>query len=201
MKISEEDMVEYVATGKLPDFDDDDDTPIIVKILKARQESEAYKVVDIAEMAQDAVAEGHSVVVFLNFTESLREAAALLDCEFIDGSVPAEEREEIIRSFQADETHCIVVNAATGGTGISLHDIKGDRPRLSLISPSFNAKEFAQVLGRIHRNGAKSDALQKVLLSHNSIEEYVMKAIAKKLEAMDTIHHSNICTLTTTSYS
>ena len=27
------------------------------------------------------------------------------------------------------------------------------------------------------------------------------KAIAKKLEAMDTIHHSNICTLTTTSYS
>ena len=93
------------------------------------------------------------------------------------------------------------MNAATGGTGISLHDIKGDRPRLSLISPSFNAKEFAQVLGRIHRNGAKSDALQKVLLSHNSIEEYVMKAIAKKLEAMDTIHHSNICTLTTTSYS
>lgn len=201
MKISEEDMVEYVATGKLPDFDDDDDTPIIVKILKARQESEAYKVVDIADMAQDAVAEGHSVVVFLNFTESLREAAALLDCEFIDGSVPAEEREEIIQSFQADETHCIVVNASTGGTGISLHDIKGDRPRLSLISPSFNAKEFAQVLGRIHRNGAKSDALQKVLLSHNSIEEYVMKAIAKKLEAMDTIHHSNICTLTTTSYS
>ena len=107
---------------------------------------------------------------------------------------------KIIEEFQADQTNCIVVNAATGGTGVSLHDTHGNRPRLSLISPSFNAKEFAQVLGRIHRNGAKTDALQRVMLSHGSIEEYVMNAIATKLKAMDNIHKSNICQLTSSVY-
>jgi len=94
----------------------------------------------------------------------------------------------------------IVVNAATGGTGISLHDTNGDRPRLSLISPSFNSYEFSQVLGRIHRNGAKTDALQKVMLSSGSIEEYVMKALARKMDNMNTIHQSQISKLNSTYY-
>lgn len=178
----------------------DEDDPIIVKILRARQQCELYKVKDIATMAQDAVEEGYNVVVFLNFTESLRELSSLVGCDYIDGSTPADERIEYIDSFQRDETNLLTINAATGGTGISLHDTLGNRPRLSLISPSFNAKEFAQVIGRIHRNGAKSDALQKVMLSNNSIEEYVMEAINKKLNNMNIIHHSRPCEMNTTHY-
>ena len=140
------------------------------------------------------------MVIFLNFTESLLELSSILGCEYINGGTPADMRNEYIDSFQRDETNLLVINAATGGTGISLHDTIGNRPRLSLISPSFNAKEFAQVIGRIHRNGAKSDALQKVLLSHGSIEEYVMEAINKKLDNMNIIHHSRPCELNTTHY-
>ena len=202
MDISEEEMLLYISEGRGGfEKDSDSEEPVVVQILRARQTSEMLKVPEIVEMAQDAVAEGHSVVLFLNFTESLREAAALLDCNYIDGSVKHEDRDEYIRQFQADETHCLVVNAATGGTGISLHDTHGDRPRLSLISPSFNAKEFAQVIGRIHRNGAKSDALQRVLLSSESVELKVMKIIADKLQAMDSIHRLNLCTLTSNTYN
>ena len=205
LDMSAADVKSYIEDGAVTDrwklqHDDDDDDPIIVKILRARQECEILKVKDIAPMAQDAVEEGHNVVIFLNFTESLRELSTLLGCEFIDGSTPSEDRNEYIASFQRDETNILVINAATGGTGISLHDTIGNRPRLSLISPSFNAKEFAQVIGRIHRNGAKSDALQKVLLSHGSIEEYVMVAINKKLDNMNIIHHSRPCELNTTHY-
>ena len=197
------DVKSYIEDGAVTDdlkSKQEDDDPIIVKILRARQECELLKVKDIAPMAQDAVEAGHNVVIFLNFTESLRELSTLLGCEFIDGSTPAEDRNEYIASFQRDETNLLVINAATGGTGISLHDTIGNRPRLSLISPSFNAKEFAQVIGRIHRNGAKSDALQKVLLSHGSIEEYVMVAINKKLDNMNVIHHSRPCDFNTTNY-
>jgi superfamily II DNA or RNA helicase len=105
-----------------------------------------------------------------------------------------------MEEFQSEETNCIVINTEAGGTGISLHDINGVRPRLSLISPSFNAKTFAQVLGRIHRNGAKSDALQKVMIAADSIEEHVMQAIATKMQSMENIHRSNICTLTSNVY-
>jgi superfamily II DNA or RNA helicase len=202
LNMDEEEILEYINNGRISPrmLADDNEDPVIVRILRARQDSEMHKVTDIVEMAQDSVAEGYSVVVFLNFKESLMECASMLECDYIDGSVSSEDRNRIIEEFQADQTNCIVVNAATGGTGVSLHDTHGNRPRLSLISPSFNAKEFAQVLGRIHRNGAKTDALQRVMLSHGSIEEYVMNAIATKLKAMDNIHKSNICQLTSSAY-
>jgi len=204
LKLSESQVMDYIEKGIMPsEFweEEDDDKPILVKILEARMASEWYKVKDVVSMAQDGVSEGYNVVVFLNFTESLQEAASLLKCDYIDGSVKQERRYQIIEDFQSDKTNCVVINAATGGTGISLHDVIGNRPRLSLISPSFNAKEFAQVLGRIHRNGAKSDALQKVMLSSGSIEEYVMEAIQRKMNNMNMIHHSNICEFNSSYYT
>ena len=51
-----------------------------------------------------------------------------------------------------------------GGTGLSLHDVNGEHPRVSLISPSFSAIDLKQALGRIHRAGAKSPAVQKLSL-------------------------------------
>lgn len=204
LKLTASQVTDYIEKGIIPsEFweEKDDEDPILVKILRARMESEKYKVKDVVAMAQDGVAEGYNVVVFLNFTESLVEASSLLGCEYIDGTIKQEKRHQLIADFQADKTNCLVINAATGGTGISLHDTIGNRPRLSLISPSFNAKEFAQVLGRIHRNGAKSDALQKVMLSSGSIEEYVMKAISRKMDNMNMIHHSQICEMNSSYYT
>lgn len=200
LKLTKQQIEDYIEKGTFEHVEMEDDDPIVVKILRARQDAELYKVKDIVEMANDAVEEGHSVVVFLNFKESLQRASELLDCKYIDGSVSDDERQQTIEDFQADRSHVIVVNAATGGTGISLHDTNGDRPRLSLISPSFNSYEFSQVLGRIHRNGAKTDALQKVMLSSGSIEEYVMKALARKMDDMNTIHQSQISKLNSTYY-
>ena len=82
----------------------------------------------------------------------------------------------------------IVVNIAAGGTGISLHDVRGERQRVSIICPSFSAKNHMQTLGRIHRNGAKSDAIQKILVANRSIEEHVMKAISARLSNLNDLH-------------
>ncbi len=81
-----------------------------------------------------------------------------------------------------------MVNIAAGGTGISLHDTNGKRQRVSLICPTFSAKNHLQTLGRIHRNGAKSDAIQKILVAHDSIEEAVVKSINKKLKNLNILH-------------
>jgi superfamily II DNA or RNA helicase len=104
----------------------------------------------------------------------LHELAKNLNLDYIDGGTPHEKRNELIEEFQNDQSHILLINAATGGTGISLHDTIGNRQRYSFISPSFNAKEFVQVLGRIHRNGAMTDAVQKMLVTNGSIENYVM---------------------------
>ena len=84
-----------------------------------------------------------------------------------------------------------MANIAAGGTGLSLHDINGNRPRVSLICPTFNAKEYVQTLGRIFRNGAKSDSLQKVLVAADSVEETVMTSINSKLKNLEKHYMSN----------
>jgi superfamily II DNA or RNA helicase len=174
---------EYILNGTVANSEH-----VLVNILKARQLAESFKVPDIAEMAEDFIDGGNSVVIFVNFTDSLNALIGLLNCPKIDGNQTATQRQQAIDDFQSDKANCIVVNIAAGGTGLSLHDINGVRPRISLICPTFNAKDYLQVLGRIHRNGAKSDALQKVLVAAGTIEEHVMKAIRIKTGNLEAIH-------------
>ena len=139
-------------------------------------------------MAEDLLLEGKSVVIFVNFSDTADAIARLLGCGMIVGNQTATDRQNIIDRFQKDEDRVVVVNIAAGGTGISLHDLRGEYPRVSLISPCYSAKNHVQCLGRIHRNGAKSDAIQKVLFAADSIEETVIKALQRKVENLTTLH-------------
>lgn len=188
---------EYDLAGITPDIINDliekgtntsADDAIIVKILRARQVVEGYKVPFMVEQAQEHRQSGMSCVLFLNFRDNVAAASEMLGCPRIEGGQTAEQRQRIIDDFQSDKETALVVNIAAGGTGVSLHDTLGQRPRVTLISPSFNAKEYSQCLGRIHRNGAKSDALQRVLIAANTIEEDVMAAIGRKIENLRTLH-------------
>ena len=174
---------EFIHKGTVTDSE-----YVLVNLLRARQLAESYKAVDLADMAENAMAAGSSVVLFVNFSDTVDALTARLHCGKIDGSQKPHERQFVIDEFQRDESHCIVCNISAGGTGISLHDIQGMRPRVSFICPTFNSKDYQQVLGRIHRNGAKSDALQQVLVAANSIEEHVMRSINRKIANHSDLH-------------
>jgi len=160
----------------------------LVNMLRARQLAESFKVHDLVEMTNDLRDEGNSVVLFVNFRETADALAEALKCGKIEGGQDAALRQQYIDEFQEDDADVLIVNIAAGGTGISLHDVRGERPRVSLISPSFNVKDHLQALGRIHRNGAKSDALQKVLVASGTVEEAVLKAIDRKSSNLDMLH-------------
>ena len=174
---------EYIENGTVTESEH-----ILVNLLRARQLAESFKTPCIADQAEDLVAQGNSVVIFLNFRESMDALCEKLKCPRIAGGQTSKERQEIVDAFQADEIQIIAVNTAAGGVGLSLHDTHGNRQRISLISPSFSAKDHLQTLGRIHRNGAKSDAIQKILVAADSIEETVMKSINKKLKNLIALH-------------
>ena len=158
-------------------------------MLRARQLTEAYKVPFIVEQALEAESQGMSVAIFLNFRESVAAACELLEnCPRIDGG--QKDRQGAIDAFQQDESHFIVVNSAAGGTGVNLHDLIGNRPRLSLITPSFDAEKYKQVLFRTYRNGAQTDTIQKVLVAADTIEEHVVKLLNKKLEDIESLHRA-----------
>jgi superfamily II DNA or RNA helicase len=73
-----------------------------------------------------------------------------------------------------------------------LHDVNGNFPRVSLISPTFSAIDFRQCLGRIHRAGAKSTAVQKIIFAEGTVEMRVCKLVRAKLNNLDRINDDEL---------
>ena len=110
-----------------------------------------------------------------------------VDC-MIHGSQDAEERNMYIEEFQKDREHVILCQIQTGGTGISLHDTRGKRPRVSLICPPVEASVLVQALGRIYRAGTKTPARQRlVYLAGVSFEERLIRAMRERIHHLSTI--------------
>lgn len=161
--------------------------------LRARQKAELLKVPLLVEMAEEALEDGLSVVIFLNFSDSIKAISKRLKTNCIVwGENKGDERQNNIDAFQSDKQRIIIVNVKAGGAGLSLHDLNGQYPRMSLISPTPSAVDLRQALGRIHRDGAKSKALQKIVFVANSSEEEICEKLNQKLSHLDTINDGDL---------
>jgi len=161
-------------------------------ILRARQAIELYKVPAMVEMTRDGLEEGMSVALLVNFTDTIRELSEKLDCpHIIHGGQTAEERQDIIARFQRNEIHVIIANIQAGGVGVSLHDPSGQRPRLSIISPTFSAQDLRQALGRVHRSGGAA-SIQKICFAAGTCEEKTAKTCAEKLANIDLLNDGDM---------
>ena len=173
----------------------DTDNPLVAQ-LRARQEIELLKVPLFEELARDAYESGNSVAIFVNFRETmevlLRRLAGLCEIRMIHGGQTEAERELQCLGFQNDAARIMLCTIQAGGTGVSLHDLNGNHPRVSLISPTFSAIDFKQTLGRIHRAGAKSPAVQKIVFAEGTVEMRVCKLVKRKLDNLDLINDDEL---------
>lgn len=157
-------------------------TAMLLEMSEARQTAEMLKIQHMIDMTADLLDEGKSVAIFVNYKASLDALLeALPDAAFIRGGQSAAEREHEVQRFQSDEARVIVANIAAGGAGVSLHDVRGEFPRASLISPSFNLVELVQTLGRVYRNGMMTPCVQHVLIAEGTIEESIGESLRKKM--------------------
>ena len=167
----------------------------LVALLRARQIAEACKLPDLISMVEDFIAEGFSVVVFVNFSDTLQglhnHFKDAHPVSLVHGKQTDKERERQVSDFQLNYNKLMLCNIAAGGAGVSFHDTEGTYPRVSLISPTFNFKEHVQALGRIHRAGAKSNCLQRILVAEDSVEERVARILEHRRKQFDNIHSND----------
>jgi superfamily II DNA or RNA helicase len=153
-------------------------------MLRAGQAAELCKVPLLVDLATESLDEEKSVVVFVNFRDTLvqlTEALARHSPRTIYGGQAGDERDAAIAAFQADSSRVMVAMIQAGGVGVSLHDLNGKHPRVSLISPTFNAVQLKQALGRIHRAGGRTKCVQRLVFAAGTVEEKACKAVRKKL--------------------
>lgn len=163
----------------------------MVKVLRLRQQAEWCKSAVLAEMAADLVEDGYSVFVAINFVDArtrVEEELAKRNIRFasIYGGQNEAERQAGVDAFQNNEIFCMVGMMQACSVALSLHDEKHERPRVSLISPSYAASDLVQALGRIRRVGGTT-AVQKIVLVANSVEEKVAKSVQRKIDCIETL--------------
>lgn len=165
----------------------------LTAILRARQKVEMLKVPLFVEMVEEGIENNMSVVVFLNFTETIKALSDRLNTNcIVNGEVKDKVRQQNIDDFQCDKQRIILVNLAAGGAGLNLHDLTGNHPRLAIISPSYSAVNMRQSTGRVWRDSAKSKSIQKIVFVAGTVEERVCQSVNQKLNNLDLLNDGDL---------
>lgn len=163
------------------------------EIVRCRMRIEMFKLPIVLDLIDDALENNYSVAVFVNYKDSMEYLCHHLkeNCSLIHGDQTLDDRQYNIDSFQKNENKVIISIIQAGGVGISLHDLHG-RPRMSIISPSWSGTDVVQALGRIHRAGSKSPALQRLVYIAKSYEEEICKKLGEKLSVLSGINDGDL---------
>ena len=164
----------------------EDAVPGAVDTMRDRQEAELLKLPTLAREIKDAVDAGLYCPVFLNFTNSLDALSNLLSgegvsCGLFDGR-DTKGREKSLQDFMEARSQCIILQSQAGSAAIDLHDIVGEKPRMTFICPTYHAETMIQMLGRSTRFGAKSPVIQRICFAEGTVEERVYKVAETKCQ-------------------
>jgi len=192
-EIQNEYEIIYKELSKLKGKSKEDKANPLVLVLRAQQKIELLKIPTFVELTNDFLHNGFSVVIFVNFTQTLKSMAKLLftNC-LIYGEQHDKERQQNIDNFQSNKERLIICNIKAGGVGISLHDVYGNHKRVSLISPCWSSIDLTQALGRIHRANGKSKSLQRIIYTANTVEEKIAEKLQQKMKDISSINNGDL---------
>ncbi len=150
--------------------------------------SGSAKIDYLVEQLPQLVAEGHSALVFSQFTGFLGILRAHLDAaglgySYLDGSVSAKGRAAALAEFGDGATGVFLISLKAGGFGINL--TKADY--CFLCDPWWSPAAEAQAVDRTHRIGQTRPVTVYRLVSRNTIEEKVVALQHRKRELFTAI--------------
>ena len=128
------------------------------------------------ELVSQAVDSGHKVLLFSQFTSMLeiigkRLGAEKLSYLTLTGSTSKEERERLVRRFQAGEADVFLISLKAGGVGLNLTaaDV------VIHYDPWWNTAAQDQATDRAHRIGQRRDVNVFKLIAKDTIEERILQ--------------------------
>lgn len=168
---------------------------ILPEITAARIKIERFKIPIILDIIEEYVNLNFSIVIFVNFVETIKELHKILspthNVGVLYGEIDINQRTKFIEDFQTNRLNIIICSTSLA-LGISLHDISGNKPRMSIISPIMSGITYEQILGRIYRVGVKTPVIQKIIYYANTCETVLCNQLKDKIEFLNKIKYENI---------
>jgi len=167
----------------------------LVEEMRYRQSTELLKSDSLIEIAQNYLEQGHSVCIFVNYRETLAYLAKKMKTKsliFGNQDNYGINREKVIEDFQDNKINLVLCMVDAGGQSISLHDLHGGHPRVSLICPTYDSIKLKQVLGRTYRAGSKTTPIMKLVYAAGTVEEKVSETVNKKLSNISALNDGDL---------
>lgn len=161
--------------------------------LRYRQRIELLKVDLFVELAEQALESGMSVLLFMNYTETIHALMEKLKTKCIySGQVTDVEKKKHIEEFQSNKERVIIIQCKSGNAGIGFPDLDGKHPRCSIISPDDSAVVIQQCCGRGSRESSKSTSLVQIPFCTGTIEDNVVTNLKSKSNNIAIINDSDL---------
>lgn len=137
------------------------------------------KLTALFEQLDEALAEGHRVLIFSQFTSFLAIVAARLEERgvphaYLDGAT--RDRDAAIERFRGGAAPVFLISLKAGGFGLTLTEAD----YVFLLDPWWNPAAEAQATDRAHRIGQTRSVMVYRLIANGTIEEKVMALQRRK---------------------
>ncbi len=154
----------------------------------SHHEVASAKVEFLAEQLPALIDEGHSALVFSQFTGFLSIVRSQLDelgieYSYLDGSMTAAQRDSAVRRFTSGVTQVFLISLKAGGFGLNLTEAD----YCFVCDPWWNPAAEAQAIDRAHRIGQQRPVTVYRLVSADTIEERVVKLQDRKRALFDAV--------------
>lgn len=139
------------------------------------------KLEDITHMLENAIAEGHKVLVFSQFVKHLELVrqylkANKIDFAYLDGS-STDRKDQVERFNRESKLKVFLISIKAGGLGLNLTEAD----YVFILDPWWNPAVEAQAVDRAHRIGQKKKVFTYKFITRNSVEEKILSLQQKKL--------------------
>lgn len=140
----------------------------------------------LEEILEEAVAGGHRVLIFSQFTTMLGRIGQRLQkmgmvYSYLDGSTPALVRLALVKEFNAGSIPVFLISLKAGGTGLNLTGAD----MVIHYDPWWNPAVEDQATDRAYRIGQEKNVQVLKLVTHGTIEEKIFALQEKKKALID----------------
>ena len=152
------------------------------RMIEQAYSGDSGKLEDITHMLENAIAEGHKVLVFSQFVKHLDLVREYLkthkiDFAYLDGS--STDRKEQVERFNRDNNlKVFLISIKAGGLGLNLTEAD----YVFILDPWWNPAVEAQAIDRAHRIGQKRKVFTYKFITRNTVEEKILTLQQKKLK-------------------
>ncbi len=157
------------------------------RMVDPKYTGDSGKLEDVSHMIENAMLEGHKLLIFSQFVKHLDIVRELLDSKkvpfaYLDGS--SNDRKEQVEKFNKDpDLKIFLISIKAGGLGLNLTEAD----YVFLLDPWWNPAVEAQATDRAHRIGQKNKVFTYKFITRNTVEEKILKLQKHKLKLSENL--------------